>query len=104
MSGGERAATPAKCSSGTRSEWYNPAGAKTAVRLPGVKIMSTVEIQTAAARLDASSAGISMTPEEFDAITDYDECFNYELINGVLVVTPMSSRSERSPNDLLGYW
>jgi Uma2 family endonuclease len=65
--------------------------------------MSTVEIQTAI-RLDADSAGILMTPDEFDAVTDYDECFNYELINGVLVVTPMASRSERSPNDLLGYW
>ena len=45
-----------------------------------------------------------MSPEEFDAVTDYDHSVNYELIHGVLVVTPMASRSERSPNDLLGYW
>ena len=45
-----------------------------------------------------------MSPEEFDAIAESDDSVNYELINGVLVVTPMSSRSERSPNDLLGYW
>jgi Uma2 family endonuclease len=66
--------------------------------------MSTAETIQTVARLDAGSAGISMTPEEFDAVTDYDECFNYELINGVLVVTPMASRSERSPNELLGNW
>jgi Uma2 family endonuclease len=66
--------------------------------------MSTADTIQTAMRLDAGSAGISMTPDEFDAVTDYDECFNYELINGVLVVTPMASRSERSPNDLLGYW
>ncbi len=45
-----------------------------------------------------------MSPEEFDAVTDYDDSVNYELIHGVLVVTPTASRSERSPNDLLGYW
>jgi Uma2 family endonuclease len=45
-----------------------------------------------------------MTPDEFDAVVDYDDSVNYELINGVLVVTPMASRSERSPNELLGNW
>jgi Uma2 family endonuclease len=45
-----------------------------------------------------------MSPDEFDAIVDYDDAFNYELIHGVLVVTPMASRSERSPNELLGNW
>ncbi len=66
--------------------------------------MSTVDTIQTAMRLDADSAGISMSPDEFDAVTDYDECFNYELINGVLVVTPTASRSERSPNELLGNW
>lgn len=45
-----------------------------------------------------------MTPEEFDAVSDYDDSVNYELVRGVLVVTPMASLAERSPNDLLGYW
>jgi Uma2 family endonuclease len=45
-----------------------------------------------------------MTPAEFDAASDYDDSVNYELINWVLVVTPMSSSSERSPNELLGNW
>jgi Uma2 family endonuclease len=35
-----------------------------------------------------------MTPEEFDAVTDYDERFAYELVNGVLVVTPIPSEAE----------
>src|SRR5258708_25079539 len=65
--------------------------------------MSTVEVQTSA-RLGPESAGVPMTPAEFDAVTEYDDSVNYELINGVLVVTPMASRSERSPNELLGNW
>jgi len=48
--------------------------------------------------------GILMTPEEFDAIEDYDENYRYELINGVLIVNPMPSVFERSPNEELGHW
>ena len=48
--------------------------------------------------------GIRMTPEEFDAIEDYDENYAYELINGVVVVNPMPSYFERDPNEELGYW
>jgi Uma2 family endonuclease len=48
--------------------------------------------------------GILMTPEEFDAIDDYDDNYRYELINGVLVVNPMPSVFERDPNEELGYW
>jgi Uma2 family endonuclease len=48
--------------------------------------------------------GILMTPEEFDAIDDYDENYRYELINGVLIVNPMPSVFERDPNEELGYW
>jgi Uma2 family endonuclease len=65
--------------------------------------MSTAELPFNV-RLRPESAGLSMSPEEFDAATDYDDSVNFELIHGVLVVTPMASRSERSPNDLLGYW
>jgi len=45
-----------------------------------------------------------MTPEEFDAIDDYDENYRYELINGVLIVNPMPSVFERGPNEELGHW
>ncbi len=41
--------------------------------------------------LGLESAGILMSPDEFDAAADYDESFRYELIHGVLVVTPMAS-------------
>lgn len=53
--------------------------------------------------LGLESTGILMTPEEFDAVTDYDENFQYELIRGVLVVSPIPSPQERGPNELLGH-
>ena len=50
-----------------------------------------------------SSAGLLMTPEEFDAIADLDDRFNYELIHGVLIVTPIPSEAESDPNEELGF-
>ncbi len=47
--------------------------------------------------------GIRMTPEEFDAITECDDLYTYELIHGVLVVNPFPSQQERDPNEELGY-
>jgi Uma2 family endonuclease len=64
--------------------------------------MTTVE-QASAIRVGPDSAGLRMTPEEFDAIAEYDELYCYELIDGVLVVTPFASEAERNPNDELGY-
>ena len=43
-------------------------------------------------RLRPESAGLTMSPEEFDAVTDYDQSVNYELIRGVLVVARELSR------------
>jgi Uma2 family endonuclease len=48
--------------------------------------------------------GIAMTPEEFDAITECDENYHYELIQGRLIVTPPPLEEQRDPNDELGYW
>src|SRR5262249_38770881 len=79
------------------------AGRVFTLQAAGVVPMSTAEISPEI-RLVPASAGIRMTPDEFDAVTDYDDSVNYELVNGVLVVTPMSSLADRSPNDLLGYW
>jgi len=53
-------------------------------------------------KLGLGSAGTLMTPEEFDAVTDYDERYSYELIEGVLVVTPIPSEAESDPNEELG--
>jgi Uma2 family endonuclease len=52
--------------------------------------------------LGPASAGMLMTPEEFDAVAEYDDGYRYELIRGVLVVTPIPSEAEASPNDELG--
>lgn len=48
-------------------------------------------------------AGTRITPAEFDAAEQLDEWHNYELVRGVLVVTPPVSEGERGPNDELGY-
>ncbi len=51
------------------------------------------------------SAGRLMTTAEFDALT-YDDCvegYRYELVNGVLVVSPAVSSAEVDPNEYLGH-
>ena len=42
-----------------------------------------------------------LTPAEFDRAR-FQEGWRYELINGVLVVSPTPSRKERHPNEELG--
>jgi Uma2 family endonuclease len=49
------------------------------------------------------SAGIMMTPAEFDSLTRSDDRFRYELIHGVLVVTRLPSLAECDPNQYLGH-
>jgi Uma2 family endonuclease len=70
--------------------------------------MSTTELphqQAAVAEpaIGPGSAGIRMTPSEFDAIDNYDELYRYELVNGVLVVNPIPLEGQAGPNDFLGY-
>jgi Uma2 family endonuclease len=48
-------------------------------------------------------AGARLTPEEFDAAEESDDQYRYELIHGVLVVTPIPAESEADPNEELGY-
>jgi Uma2 family endonuclease len=52
--------------------------------------------------LGPGSAGILMTPREFDR-AEFVEGWRYELINGVLVVSSTPLRNERDPNQYLGY-
>jgi Uma2 family endonuclease len=65
--------------------------------------MSTTEALVVPA-IGPDSAGLLMTPEEFDAITEYDDLYSYELIRGVLVVNPIPSEQEAEPNELLGFF
>jgi Uma2 family endonuclease len=48
------------------------------------------------------SNGILMTPEEFDC-ADFEDGWRYELINGVLIVSPLPLINEADPNEELGY-
>jgi len=50
------------------------------------------------------SNGILMTSEEFDDADpdDFDPLWDYELINGVLVVSPIPLEQEADPNEELG--
>ncbi len=56
-------------------------------------------------RLGPSSAGIQLSPEEFDALPSHRwvRGYRYELVNGVLVVSPFPGDAEVDPNDYLGY-
>jgi Uma2 family endonuclease len=51
------------------------------------------------------SAGNRMTVEEFDALpaSRFVKGYRYEVINGVLIVTPPVSDAEADPNDELGH-
>ena len=45
-----------------------------------------------------------MTPEEFDAVREWDERYRFELIHGVVIVSPHPAAGERGPNETLGHW
>jgi Uma2 family endonuclease len=65
--------------------------------------MSTVTPAVRRLRIGPRSAGLLLTPAEFDRAR-FREGRRYELINGVLVVSPIPSRKERDPNEELGHW
>jgi Uma2 family endonuclease len=65
--------------------------------------MSIAPAKVGRLRLGPRSAGLLLTPAEFDRAR-YEEGWRYELINGVLVVSPIPSRQERGPNEHLGHW
>lgn len=48
-------------------------------------------------------AGIPMSLDEFEA-ADFERGYRYELIHGVLIVTPPPLVEERDSNEELGYW
>lgn len=65
--------------------------------------MSVIAQEIPRLHLDAHSCGVSLTPAEFDA-AEFEEGWRYELIHGVLVVSPPPLRKERDPNEELGRW
>jgi Uma2 family endonuclease len=65
--------------------------------------MSIAPAKVGRLRLGPRSAGLLLTPKEFDRAR-FEEGWRYELINGVLVVSPIPSAQERDPNEELGYW
>jgi Uma2 family endonuclease len=65
--------------------------------------MATAAPKVRRLRLDPRSAGLLLTAKEFDRAR-FREGWRYELINGVLIVSPTPSRQERHPNEQLGYW
>ena len=65
--------------------------------------MSTAISAIRRLRLGPRSAGLLLTPTEFDHAR-FREGWRYELINGVLIVSPSPSRQERHPNEELGYF
>lgn len=54
-------------------------------------------------RLDRRSNGVLMTPEEFDAVKEWDDRYVYELVHGVVIVTPPPGEAERDPNGELEF-
>src|SRR5712692_3076732 len=65
--------------------------------------MSTAVLKKKEAIIGPGANGTVMTPREFDRAS-FKEGWRYELINGVLIVSPIPSRTERDPNEELGYW
>lgn len=65
--------------------------------------MSTASPTKRATRIGPRSAGLRMTAAEFDAITRYNDLYRYELIRGVLVVSPLALPQEGEPNEWLGH-
>lgn len=63
----------------------------------------TVFERSAPTRLGPECAGMQMTHAEFDAVDDWDPNYRYELLHGILVVSPAPSPGERSPNGVLEY-
>jgi len=61
------------------------------------------ELLSGTKRLNGGSGGMRMSVEEFRAIEDHELGFRYELIHGVVVVTPPPGPAHANSGDELGY-
>ena len=66
-------------------------------------MLTSFEKQPTALPLGPGASGIRLTPDEFDC-AQFEPVCRYELIYGVLVVSPATLPQERGPNQLLGAW
>jgi Uma2 family endonuclease len=71
-------------------------------RAAGRRTAAVFALQESTEPFGPESNGIRMTPEEFDH-ADFEEGWCYELIDGVLIVTPIPLEEEVDPNEELGY-
>jgi Uma2 family endonuclease len=62
------------------------------------------DVEASPIRLGPESNGMQLTREEFLAIEDVDELYRYELLHGVVVVSPPAAEGERGPNGRLEQW
>ncbi len=65
--------------------------------------MATATLQQTRLHIGPDSAGITLTPREFDQ-ADFTEGWRYQLIKGILIVSPPPLELERDPNEELGHW
>lgn len=64
---------------------------------------ATVEKRRRKEVVGPEANGRLMTPAQFDR-AEFDDDWRYELINGVLIVSPLPSVMEADPNEELGRW
>ncbi|MDA1049106.1 MAG: Uma2 family endonuclease [Planctomycetota bacterium] len=61
-----------------------------------------MSVETLPLRLGPDANGMLITPDEFDA-AEGEAGWRYELIRGVLIVTPAPLEEDRDPNEELGF-
>jgi Uma2 family endonuclease len=71
--------------------------------------MSIAQLETDVAgqpitRLHPGLNGVLMTLEEYEAIDEWEPGYRYELIHGVLIVSPPPGDAGQGPNERLGHW
>lgn len=64
---------------------------------------SVLDDRPVTTHLDASANGMAMSVAEFDAVETWDESYRFELIHGVVVMSPAPLIGERFPNGYLEY-
>ena len=64
--------------------------------------MASVALKSTSVVLGPDANGISMGTNEFDS-SEFDRDYRYDLVRGIVIVSPSPSRKERDPNEELGF-